>query len=467
MNDRPEDRIFDVVVLGGGPAGYACALHAADLGLTVSLVEEDRLGGTCLHRGCIPTRAMLHAASLADSAGAPAHRWGLQTSFAGVDMPALLTTRDKIIERNERAVEKHLGTAHVEVFHGHGRAVGPREVMVEGLGSVRARRALVLATGSHPHRSHHVDVDGERVLDTTQTLRLDRVPRSVTILGGGAVGAEFSQIWRALGAEVTIVEIESRLVPFEDAAVGTELARALRRRDIKSVVGARITEAEVGDEVRLSLDQDGRTQEVTSELLIVAIGRSPNMSDVAELGVTDESGRVTPRSWSTLETDVEGVFAAGDLLPAPSPARAHVGFAEGMLVADAIAGSTTQGIDYAGVPRVTHGIIETACVGLSEEDARGVAHDVETMSMPLGGVAKGLMVGEPGIVKVVAERGGTVLGVHMVGPGVSELIGEATALVDYEASVHDAASLVHAHPTMSEALAELNMALAERPLHRR
>ena len=464
-----QQQTYDVVVLGGGPAGYACALRVADLGLRAAVVEADDVGGTCLHRGCVPTRAMLHAASLADSAGKPAERWGIKTTFDGVDMQKLLHTRDDVVHRNARAVERHLGQAGIDLIRGKGWMTGPRTVQVEGELLI-ATRALVIATGSHPRPLRHAEADGTFVLTSDQALALERVPSSAIIVGGGAVGCELSQVWRALGAEVTILEIGPHLVPFEDFSVGESLSRALRRRGIQVHAGAQLTHVEVSDgQINATFEVAGRTMTASAEVLLGAIGRNPSTNGIGcdQAGVVLDDGYVKPRGWSTLETSAEGVYAIGDVLPLPSPARAHVAFAEGMLAAAAIAGTPGAPLDYRGIPRITHGLAETACVGLSEDEARAEFGDVEVATMPLGGVAKGLIVGEAGMAKVVAAKDGAILGVHLVGPNVAELIGEATAVTNFEASPLEAASVVHAHPTLSEALAELYLSLGGTPLHHR
>ena len=306
------------------------------------------------------------------------------------------------------------------------------------------------------------------VLDSDQTLGIERVPHSVAIVGGGAIGAEFSQIWSSFGAEVTLIERAANLVPTEDEDVGRSLERALRRHNVKVILGSRLSDViRRPDGIELHLTTPSGERSVAVELVIVAAGRLPTTGGfgLEEIGVTTTDGFIVPSDWDSLETSVSGVYAAGDVLPLPSQARAHVAYAEGMLVADRISGERGPGLEYPGIPRVTHGLVETACVGLSESEARSAGADVEVMSFPIGGVAKGLMLGEAGMAKVVAERGGSVLGIHLVGPQVAELIAEAAAIVDFEATPEDVASLIHPHPTLSEILGEMHMALAGRPLH--
>ena len=459
----------DVAILGGGPAGYSCALRCRDLGLEVALVEDRDLGGTCLHRGCIPTRAMLEAALIADAAARRGGSWGLRTSFDGVDFDLLTRTRDKIIDRNAMAVAHHLDRADVKQIRERGRLKGAREI-VTGSQGIRARRAVVLATGSRPRTSERLPVDGRSILNSDQVFALKHVPRSMLVLGGGAIGAEFSQLWRGLGSDVTIAEREERLVPFEDEEVGRTLARALKRHGISVLVDVHVQHVQIReDDVRVTFSSPSGEQTMDVEIVVLGIGRTPVLDGI---GIESASVRTTdlgivPKDWSKLETDEPGLYAIGDILAPPSMGRAHVAYAEGMLVADSIAGKPTSAIDYRNVPRVTHGIIESACVGLSEREARAEFDNVRATTMPLGGVGKGAILGESGIAKVVVAGSDDVVGIHLVGPQVAELIGEASAFVDFEASPSDVARLVHPHPTLSELLAETHLSLAGRPLHLR
>jgi dihydrolipoamide dehydrogenase len=389
------------------------------------------------------------------------------SKFDGMDLPRMRSARDDIVKRNHRAVDGHLARAGVNVVQGLGVVRDARHVQV-GNSLLQANKALVVSTGSAPRVLKRLVPDGVRVLDSDQTLGIERVPRSVAIVGGGAIGAEFSQIWSSFGAEVTLIERAANLVPTEDEDVGRSLERALRRHSVKVILGSRLADVVRGpDGIELHLTTPSGDRSVAVELVILAAGRLPTTGGfgLEEIGVRTADGFIVPSDWDSLETSVSGVYAAGDVLPMPSQARAHVAYAEGMLVADRISGVWGPGLDYPGIPRVTHGLVETACVGLSEREARAAGADVEVMSFPIGGVAKGLMLGEAGMAKVVAERGGSVLGIHLVGPQVAELIAEAAAIVDFEATPEDVASLIHPHPTLSEILGEMHMALAGRPLH--
>ncbi|MGW0561805.1 dihydrolipoyl dehydrogenase [Streptomyces sp. NPDC003016] len=461
----------DVIVIGGGTGGYSTALRAASLGLKAVLVERDKVGGTCLHRGCIPSKAMLHAAELVDGIAEARERWGVKATLDSVDWPSLVATRDDIVSRNHQGVEGHLSHAGVEVVRGSAELTGPRSVRVEGVaGTFGARRGIALATGSTPRTLPGLAPDGSRVVTSDDALFAPGLPQSVLVLGGGAIGVEYASFHRSMGAEVTLVEAADRLVPLEDADVSRHLARGLKKRGIDVQVGARLLDATVLDdgvraEVRTSR---GETRTVEAARLLVAVGRAP-VSDglgLAAAGLAaDARGCVAPADWSRLETAVPGIHVVGDLLPPPSLGLAHASFAEGLLVAETLAGIASPPVDYAAVPRVTYSSPQTASVGLSEAEARGRDHDVVVNTMPLTAVAKGMVHGQGGMVKVVAARGGQVLGVHLVGPNVSEMIAESQLIVGWDAEPSDVARHIHAHPTLSEAVGETFLTLAGRGLH--
>jgi len=459
---------YDIVVLGAGTGGYSAALRSAGLGLATCLVERDLVGGTCLHRGCIPTKAMLHAAELADGVREGRERWGIQATLEGIDVPKVLHARDDVVERNFRGLETHLAGAGVTIVRGEGRLTGPRTVVVGGDQELTAGRAVVLATGSVPTVLPGLALDGQRILTSDEALRLDRVPRSAVVLGAGSVGVEFASLWCSFGSEVTVVEALPSVLPLEDPDVGRELARALRQRGLAIRVDTRFESVETTrDGVRVTVSHGEATEVLEAELLLLAVGRSPVTADLGyeAAGVKLDRGYVVPKDWATLETDVPGVFAVGDILPPPSLALAHASFAEGMLVAELVAGLRPPPIDYDGVPRATYSSPEAASVGLTEPVARDRGLEVVTNRMPFGGVAKGLIFGQGGFVKVVAEKDGQVLGVHMVGARVTELISEAMLITNWEADPGDVAQLIHPHPTLSEAIGEAHLTLAGRPLH--
>ncbi|MFD5727800.1 MULTISPECIES: dihydrolipoyl dehydrogenase [unclassified Streptomyces] len=460
----------DVVVIGGGTGGYSTALRAAGLGLSVVLAERDKVGGTCLHRGCIPSKAMLHAAELVDGIAEARERWGVKAVLESVDWPALVAARDDIVARNHRGVQAHLAHARVEVVAGSAELTGPRSVRIEGYGEVAARCGIVLATGSRPRMLPDLTADGRRVVTSDDALFAPGMPESVLVLGGGAIGVEYASLHRSMGARVTLVEAADRLVPLEDAEVSRHLTRGLKKRGIDVRSGTRLLETVLLDDgVRATLRTPrGETVTVEARRLLVAVGRVPVTDGLglAAAGLApDERGYVAPADWSRLETPVPGIHVVGDLLPPPSLGLAHASFAEGLLVAEALAGRRTTAVDYDAVPRVTYSAPQTAAVGLSEAAARDAGHDVVVNTLPLTAVAKGMVHGQGGMVKVVAERDGRVLGVHLVGPHVSEMIAESQLIVGWDAEPFDVAQHIHPHPTLSEAVGESFLTLAGRGLH--
>ncbi|MFJ3646470.1 dihydrolipoyl dehydrogenase [Streptomyces murinus] len=471
--------LADVIVIGGGTGGYATALRAAALGLSVVLVERDRLGGTCLHRGCVPSKAMLHAAELIDGIAEARERWGVKATLDSVDWPALVATRDDIVSRNHQGLRAHLAEAGVRVVRGSARLTGARTVRVEGVQDapgvrrLTARRGIVLATGSRPRTLPGLVPDGRRVVTSDDALFAPGLPDSVLVLGGGAIGVEYASLHRSLGAEVTLVEAAERLVPLEDADVSRHLTRGLRGRGIDVQTGARLLDTEVlADGVRARVrTARGETRTLTARRLLVAVGRVPVTEglDLAAAGLaTDARGFVVPADRDRLETAVPGIHVVGDLLPPPSLGLAHASFAEGLVVAETLAGLRPTPVDYTAVPRVTYSSPQTAAVGLTEAEARAGGHEPAVRAMPLTALAKGTVHGRGGMVKVVAEAGGgRVLGVHLVGPQVSELIAEAQLIVGWDAEPADVARHVHPHPTLSEAMGEVFLTLAGRGLHQR
>lgn len=464
----------DVIVIGGGTGGYSTALRAAALGLEVVLAERDLVGGTCLHRGCIPSKAMLHAAELVDGITEARERWGVKASLDSIDWAALTATRDDIVTRNHRGVEGHLAHAGVRVLRGTATLTGPRTVQVTTGGAAHevwsARRGIVLATGSRPRVLPGLEPDGRRVVTSDDALFAPGLPESVLVLGGGAIGVEYASLHRSMGARVTLVEAADRLLPLEDEDVSRHLTRGLKKRGVDVRTGARLEAAEVtGDGVRATVrTARGEVLALDAERLLVAVGRVPVTDGLglAAAGLaTDGRGFVPPADWSRLETSVPGVHVVGDLLPPPSLGLAHASFAEGLLVAEVLAGRSPRPVEYAAVPRVTYSSPQTASVGLSEAEARADGRRVVVNTMPLTAVAKGMVHGRGGMVKVVAEEAGPVLGVHLVGPHVSEMIAESQLVVGWDAEPGDVAQHIHPHPTLSEAVGEAYLTLAGRGLH--
>jgi dihydrolipoamide dehydrogenase len=450
--------VYDVVVLGGGSGGYACALRASQLGLSVVLVEKGELGGTCLHRGCIPTKALLHAAEVADSSR-ESEQFGVRSTFEGIDMPAVNQYKDGVVARLHKGLQGLVKSRKITYVQGIGRLAGPTTVEVDG--TRYEGRHLVLATGSVPRSLPDLDIDGELVLSSDHALRLDSVPGTVVVLGGGVIGCEFASVWRSFGAEVTIVEALPHLVPLEDEQSSKALERAFRKRGIDYRLGARFAGVERGEKgVRVSLE-DGST--LDADLLLVAVGRGPVSQELGyeQVGVEMERGFVLVDE--QCRTNIPTISAVGDLVPTLQ--LAHVGFGEGIMVAERLAGLDPSPIDYDGVPRVTYSDPEVASVGLTEAKARETYGEVETLTYDLAGNGKSQILKTAGFVKLVRQKDGPVVGIHMVGARVGELIGEAQLIYGWEAHPDDVAQLVHAHPTQTEAVGEAHMALAGKPLH--
>lgn len=458
---NPTSTPFDLVILGAGSGGYACALRAAQLDLKVALVEEDKIGGTCLHRGCIPTKALLHAAEIADGArNGAAH--GVRTTFEGIDTQALHARKDKVIGQLHKGLTGLIGQADIEVVTGRGRLVDAGTVEVEGEGGTTRLGAknVVLATGSYAKTIPGVEL-GPRVMTSDQAMDLTEIPQRVAVLGGGVIGVEFASMLRSFGAEVTIVEALDRIVAAEEPSISKHLTRELKKRKITSRTATKVASVEADEHRAVVHLEEGDPLEV--DLVLVAVGRGPRSDGVGleEAGVGTDRGFVPTDE--RLHTTVEGVRAVGDLVPGLQ--LAHRGFAHGIFVAEDIAGLAPQPVDDIAIPKVTYCDPEIASIGLTSEAAKGAGHDVETVTYPLGGNGRSLIRGTSGSVLLVREKDGPVLGVHMVGLGVSELISEAQLAVGWEAHPEDIAPLVHAHPSQGEALGEAAMLAAGRPLH--
>jgi dihydrolipoamide dehydrogenase len=453
------DHSFDVVILGGGSGGYAAALRSAQLGKSVALVEKDKLGGTCLHRGCIPTKALLHSAEIADNTR-EAENFGINATFNSIDMPKVNTYRDGIIDKLFKGLTGLVNSKNITVVAGEGRLTGPKTVTVNGDNYTGAN--VVLATGSYSKSLPGLEIGG-RVITSDHALKLDFVPKSVIVLGGGVIGVEFASIWRSFGSEVTIIEGLPHLVPNEDEVISKALERAYRKRGIDFKLGVRFSGVEQTDSSVTAVLEDGTR--VEAELMLVAVGRGPN---TAGFGY-EEQGLTMDRGWvitnDRLNTNLPGVYAAGDIVPGVQ--LAHRGFQQGIFIAEDIAGLNPVAIDEDGIPKVTYCEPEIASVGLSEAKAieKFGADNVSTYEYNLGGNGKSQILGTAGFIKLVRRNNGPVLGVHMIGSRVGEQIGEAQLIVNWEAYPEDVATLIHAHPTMNEAMGEAHLALAGKPLH--
>jgi dihydrolipoamide dehydrogenase len=454
------DHNFDVVILGGGSGGYAAALRSAQLGKSVALIERDKVGGTCLHRGCIPTKALLHAAEVADVTREAA-TYGVSATLNGIDMPTVNNYRDGVVERLYKGLSGLVGhNKNITLVSGEGRLTGQKTVTV-GEDNYTGTN-IVLATGSYSRSLPGLEIGG-RVITSEHALQLNFVPNKVIVLGGGVIGVEFASIWKSFGTDVTIIEGLPSLVPNEDASVSKALERAFRKRGINFKTGVRfsgVTQNEQGVVVTL---EDGTV--LDAELMLVAVGRGPNAVGFGyeEQGVTMDRGFVITNE--RLQTSVPGIYAAGDIVPGLQ--LAHRGFQQGIFIAEEIAGLNPRTIDENNIPKVTYCEPEIASVGLTEAKAaeKYGRENISTYEYNLGGNGKSQILGTAGFVKLVRENNGPVVGIHMVGSRVGEQIGEAQLIVSWEAYPEDVATLIHAHPTQNEALGEAHLALAGKPLH--
>jgi dihydrolipoamide dehydrogenase len=451
----------DLVILGGGSGGYACALRAAELGMSVVLIERDKLGGTCLHWGCIPTKALLHAAEVADAAR-DGDKIGVKSSLAGIDMAGVNAYKDGVVSKLYKGLQGLVKSRKINLVAGEGKFTAPNAVVV---GEDRyVGKKVVLATGSYARSLPGLEIGG-RIITSNEAIRLDDVPSKIVVLGGGVIGVELASVYTSFGSEVTVVEALPRLVPNEDEFCSKLLERAFRRRKIKFKTGVKFTGAQQNEHtVSVSLESG---EELEADYLLVAVGRGPNTANAGfeEAGVKMERGFVLTDE--RLRTNLDNVYAVGDIVPGLQ--LAHRGFAQGIFLAEDIAGLNPPLIDEAGIPRVTYCEPEVASVGLTEAEAKERYGEIQTLTYDLGGNGKSQILQTQGAIKLIKTgtegTPGPVVGIHMVGARVGELIGEAQLVYNWDAQAEDVAALIHAHPTQNEAFGEAHLALAGKPLH--
>jgi dihydrolipoamide dehydrogenase len=450
---------YDIVILGGGSGGYACALRSAELGKRVALIEKDKVGGTCLHRGCIPTKALLHAAEVADLAR-DGSTFGVRSTLDGIDMDGVNAYKDKVVTRLWKGLTGLIASRKIDVIEGDGRLASPTAVrvgdrLIEGA-------HVVLATGSESRSLPGLELDGKRVISSEHALLLDHVPSSVVILGGGVIGVEFASVWRSFGAEVTIVEMLPHLLPTEEESSSKLLERAFRRRGIGFKLGTKFESVkDTGSGVTVTLEGGAS---IDAELMLVAVGRGPVSAGLGydEVGVAMDRGFVLVDEYC--QTNIATISAIGDLRPGLQ--LAHVGFAEGIMVAERLAGLPVVPVDSDGVPRVTYSDPEVASVGITSATAAARGIEFTEFTYDLTGNGKSQILQTAGAAKVVTTAGGgPVLGIHLVGARAGDLIAEGQLIVNWEAVPADVAQLIHPHPTQSEAIGEAFLALAGKPLH--
>ena len=449
---------FDLVILGGGSGGYASALRASQLGLSVVLIEKEKLGGTCLHKGCIPTKALLHAGEIADSTR-HAGDFGVKADFHSMDMSAVNAYKDGVVSKLHKGLQGLVKSRNITYVEASGKLVSKNTV--EAGGVKYTGKNVILATGSYPKTLPGIEIDGKQVVTSEEAMKFDYVPKSVIVLGGGVIGCEFASVWKSFGAEVTIIEGLPHLVALEDESSSKQLERAFRKRGINFELGSRFKSLQKDKKSVTVTLEDGKS--FSAEVLLVAVGRGPVSAGLGyeEAGVKLDRGYILVDE--KCRTNVPGIWAVGDLIPTLQ--LAHVGFAEGIMVAEEIAGLNPRAINYDGVPRVTYSEPEVASVGLTTAQAKAKGHDVVELNYDLAGNGKANILKTAGSVKLVAAKNGPVLGIHMVGSRVGELLAEAQLIYNWEADAADVAQHIHAHPTLSEALGEAHLALAGKPLH--
>lgn len=456
MADSP--KAFDILILGGGSAGYAAALRAVQLGFSVGLIEGSKVGGTCLHWGCIPTKAYLHSAEVAEEAR-ESEKYGVKLSYEGIDMAAVRDYKDKIVAGKFKGLQGLLKMRGVTVIDGWGRLTGERTIEVDG--AEYTGEHIILASGS-VSKTMGLEIGG-RIMTSTEALELDYLPKSAIVLGGGVIGSEFASMWNSMGVDVTIIEGLPHLVPNEDPAIIKVVERSFKKRGIKSNLGTFFEKVEQGDDGAKVTLADGK--EFEADIVLVAVGRGPNTRDMGyeEAGITMDRGFVITDE--RLHTGVGNIYAAGDIVPGLQ--LAHRGFQQGIFLAEEIAGLNPVVVADIDIPKVTFCDPEIASVGYTQPKAEEKfgKENIEVSEYNLAGNGKSSILGTGGIVKLVREKDGPIIGVHAVGRRMGEQIGEAQLIVNWEAYPEDVAKLIHAHPTQNESLGEAAMMLAGHPLH--
>ena len=449
---------FDVLVLGGGSAGYSAALRSAQLGMKVGLVERSKLGGTCLHTGCIPTKAYLHSAELADEART-ASKYGVNTTLDSIDMAAVKKNKDTIVQGKFRGLSGLIKMRKIEVIEGEGKLTGPDTVTVDG--TEYKGKNIVLATGSKT-KTLGIDITG-RVITSTEALEMDYLPESAIVLGGGVIGVEFASMWNSFGVDVTVVEGLPSLVPNEDPSIIKVLEREFKKKGIKSKTGVFFEEVTQDNDKATVKLADGTSLE--ADLVLVAVGRAPVTEGFGyeEQGIEVDRGFVITNE--RLHTGVGNIYAIGDIVPGVQ--LAHRGYQHGIFVAEEIAGKNPVIVEDINIPKVTFCEPEIMSVGYSQPKAEEKfgKDNIEVAEYNLAGNGKSSILGTGGIVKMIRVKEGPIVGVTGIGGRFGEQIGEAQLIVNWEAYPEDVAHLVHAHPTQNESLGEVALALAGKPLH--
>ena len=462
--------VYDVAILGSGPGGYAAAIHAAQAGLKTAIIEKQpRLGGTCTLVGCIPTKALLQSAAVVEAVrGAGEH--GVQVGAPVVDMAGVLARKRKIVDASSNGVSFLMKKNKVDVIHGFGRVAAPGKLEVQGEDGKTQTveyKNLILATGSSVREIPGLESDGKVVLNSDQILELDRVPKSLIVVGAGAVGMEFASVFASFGSQVTIVELMPHLLPNEDEEISKEIERAYRKRKIDFLLETKVEALERrSNGVKATVvGKDGKKKEIEAEILLSAIGRKPMTEGIGleKLGIQTERGFIPVDEM--MRTKAPGVYAIGDIVP--TPMLAHLAQHEAAVAVDHIAGKNPEPIRYDRCPSATYCSPEVASVGLTERAAREKGYDVRVGKFPFSAIGKARILGETsGMVRIVSDaKYDEVLGVHIVGPHATDLISEACAALRLESTSEDLVKTIHPHPTLSEAVGEAAYAVSGKTLH--
>ncbi|MBK5227620.1 MAG: dihydrolipoyl dehydrogenase [Actinobacteria bacterium] len=472
MADKSDS--FDVVILGGGNGGYSCAFRAVGLGLSVAMIESDKVGGTCLHRGCIPTKALLHSADLLDEIRA-AGEFGIKISEPDYDWAQVQSFKQSVVDRMYKGLSGLVKKKKIELIEGTGTLVDKRTIAIktsDGDRTVTANKGIVISTGSVPRDLPFLAADGDKVHNSNHGLTAEDVPASVVVVGGNYIGLEFASVYRSFGAEVTVVEMLPKVAPAEDADISKSLQQLFEKRGIRILTGTSVTSAETSSSgVEVKVEKDGKEETLKADRAFVAIGRAPRSEGIGleDAGVKTDKGFIVVDP--LFHTSAEGVYAIGDVIHVPDsgwphPQLAHVAFIEGIKVAEVLGGEQPSSVDYKNIPHIIYCQPEVAAVGLTEEKAKEMGYEVVTAKYPWQANARALMLGGgQGFVKTVAEKDGAVLGVHIIGARASDLITEAQLATSWEAYPSELAELIHPHPTLSEALGETFLHLAGKSLH--
>ena len=460
---------FDVIIIGGGPAGYVCAIRAAQLGLATAVVERDKLGGVCVNIGCIPTKALLHSAYVANLVAHDAKDLGVEVSGVKADYGVAMRRSRKVSDQNSKGVEFLMKKHKVTVIRGTG-VLGKNRTVKVGNDEYQARKAVVIATGSRVKGIPQIglEINKSTVISSDEALFLDKTPASIAVIGAGAVGTEFADIFASFGSKVTLIEALPRILPLEDAEASDAVAKSYRKRGIEVIAGAKVTKADVGkDKVTLTIEAGGKTQTVEAEKVLMAAGRAVNTEN---MGFKEAGVQLTDRGFvkvdlTTLETTAPGVYCIGDV--AGPPMLAHKGSREGMIVAERIAGKHTHPIRYDNVPSVTYCHPEVASIGLTEDQCKEKKLDYQVGRFPFSANGRARATNETdGFVKIIRDKKyGEILGAHIVGGHASEIIHELTVARENEYTVEEVDLAIHAHPTLSEAVAEAALDSMGRVVH--